>query len=80
MIPGKSGETVKSKVRVAFSTKNLEPSPGDMLRDPAMVYARAEETAQRFRSKLDPAEVQAPAQQAAQDAMPEEAAQMEEAA
>ena len=27
--------------RVGLCTKKLEPTPGDMLRDPALVYAKA---------------------------------------
>ena len=33
---------------VTFSTKHLEASPGDMLRDPGKVFAQAEATAQRL--------------------------------
>ena len=31
--------------RIALSTKTLEPEPGDMIRNPAKVYAEAEATA-----------------------------------
>jgi small subunit ribosomal protein S1 len=30
----------KEKGRISFSTKKLEPTPGDMLRNPALVYAK----------------------------------------
>ncbi len=39
----------KEKGRVSLSTKKLEPTPGDMVRDPALVYARADEMAAAFR-------------------------------
>ena len=35
--------------RVGLSTKRLEREPGDMLKNPAAVYAQAEETAKLFR-------------------------------
>ena len=35
--------------RVNLSTKRLERQPGDMTRNPAAVYAQAEETAKSFR-------------------------------
>jgi small subunit ribosomal protein S1 len=34
--------------RISLSTKLLEPSPGDMLRDKSMVFAKAEETVQHL--------------------------------
>ncbi|KAG2490178.1 hypothetical protein HYH03_011307 [Edaphochlamys debaryana] len=37
--------------RVLLSTKALEPTPGDMLRDPQLVYDRAEEMAAAWRAK-----------------------------
>ena len=39
----------KEKGRVSLSTKKLEPTPGDMLRDPDLVFARADEMAAAFR-------------------------------
>jgi hypothetical protein len=42
--------------RLAFSTKKLEPAPGDMLKDPAKVFARAEEMAQLFKIRVAAAE------------------------
>lgn len=38
--------------RVSLSTKKLEPSPGDMLRDPQLVFERADEMAALFRANL----------------------------
>ena len=38
--------------RVNLSTKRLERQPGDMTRNPAAVYAQAEETAKNFRCVL----------------------------
>ena len=35
---------------MSLSTKKLEPTPGDMLRDPGLVYRRADEMAAAFRS------------------------------
>lgn len=43
----------KAAGRVALSTKTLEPSPGDMLRDMKMVFEKAEETAKRYHQRLD---------------------------
>jgi small subunit ribosomal protein S1 len=45
--------------RVTLSTKKLEPNPGDMLRDPQLVFERAEEMAEVFRKRVDAAEVSA---------------------
>ncbi len=39
----------KEKGRVSLSTKKLEPTPGDMVRDPNLVYSRADEMAAAFR-------------------------------
>ncbi|MEN9204287.1 MAG: 30S ribosomal protein S1 [Thermostichales cyanobacterium SZTDM-1c_bins_54] len=38
--------------RISLSTKQLEPEPGDMTRDPKAVYARAEEMAAKYREQL----------------------------
>ena len=35
--------------RLSLSTRKLEPTPGDMLRDPALVFAKADEMAEQFR-------------------------------
>ncbi len=42
--------------RISLSTKQLEPEPGDMTRDPAEVYARAEEMAEKWRQARAAAE------------------------
>lgn len=39
--------------RIALSTKTLEPEPGDMLRDPEMVFEKAEETAAAYHAKME---------------------------
>ena len=49
----------KDRGRVALSTKKLEPTPGDMLRNPALVYERAEEMAKEFRERVAAAEAAA---------------------
>lgn len=57
----KDGETVKAMIinqdkekgRISLSTKTLEPEPGDMLRDPQMVYAQAEEMAARYHKRVE---------------------------
>ncbi|KAE9609988.1 putative nucleic acid-binding protein [Lupinus albus] len=43
--------------RVSLSTKKLEPTPGDMIRNPKLVFEKAEEMAQTFRQRI--AEVEA---------------------
>ena len=47
--------------RVGLCTKKLEPTPGDMLRDPALVYAKAEEMAALFKQRVADAEAAAAA-------------------
>ena len=39
--------------RIALSTKTLEPEPGDMLRDPTMVFEKADETAAAYHAKME---------------------------
>jgi len=39
--------------RIALSTKTLEPEPGDMLRDPASVFEKAEETAAAYHARME---------------------------
>lgn len=41
------------KRRVAVSTKELEQEPGDMLKDPQLVYRNAEKMAVKYRSKRE---------------------------
>ncbi|GAB4354196.1 MAG: 30S ribosomal protein S1 [Cyanophyceae cyanobacterium] len=38
--------------RISLSTKQLEPEPGDMLRDPNIVYEKAEEMAAKYREQM----------------------------
>lgn len=46
----------RERDRLALSTKKLEPTPGDMLKDPAIVFARAEEMASLFKIRVAAAE------------------------
>ena len=46
----------KDRGRMSLSTKKLEPTPGDMLRDPQKVYDQADEMAKAFRERLAQAE------------------------
>jgi small subunit ribosomal protein S1 len=39
--------------RIALSTKTLEPDLGDMLRDPQMVFDKAEETAKKYHERME---------------------------
>jgi small subunit ribosomal protein S1 len=39
--------------RIALSTKTLEPEPGDMLKDPQMVFEKAEETAKKYHERME---------------------------
>ncbi|GAX80819.1 hypothetical protein CEUSTIGMA_g8254.t1 [Chlamydomonas eustigma] len=52
----------RQRGRVTLSTKKLEPTPGDMLRDPQMVYEKAEEMAELFRKRIQSAEMNSRAQ------------------
>jgi small subunit ribosomal protein S1 len=38
--------------RISLSTKQLEPEPGDMVKNPDLVYDKAEEMAAKFREKM----------------------------
>jgi hypothetical protein len=49
----------KDRGRISLSTKKLEPTPGDMLRNPALVYEKAEEMAKTFRQRVAQAEAAA---------------------
>eukprot|EP00668_Euglena_longa_P000656 GGOE01000795.1.p1 GENE.GGOE01000795.1~~GGOE01000795.1.p1 ORF type:complete len:524 (-),score=81.01 GGOE01000795.1:279-1850(-) len=42
--------------RISLSTKRLEPTPGDMLTNPQLVFEKAEEMAERFRQDMAAAE------------------------
>jgi small subunit ribosomal protein S1 len=39
--------------RIALSTKTLEPNSGDMIRDPQMVFDKAEETAAKYHAHME---------------------------
>jgi small subunit ribosomal protein S1 len=39
--------------RIALSTKTLEPEPGDMLKDPDAVFAKAEVTAAAYHARME---------------------------
>jgi small subunit ribosomal protein S1 len=39
--------------RIALSTKTLEPEPGDMVKNPAMVYEKAEATAAAYHARME---------------------------
>ena len=68
--------------RISLSTKQLEPEPGDMVKNRQVVYDKAEEMAAKFREQLraklegqQPApEAAAPEEAAPEEAAPEEAA------
>ncbi|KAE8714245.1 30S ribosomal protein S1 [Hibiscus syriacus] len=45
--------------RVSLSTKKLEPTPGEMICNPTLVYEKAEEMAQTFRQRIAQAEAMA---------------------
>lgn len=61
----------REKGRVSLCTKKLEPTPGDMLRDPALVYEKAEEMAALFRERVAAAEAAARAEDPSFAAAPE---------
>merc|ERR1711964_47227 len=46
----------KEKGRLSLTTKKLEPSPGDMLRNRSLVMEKAAEMAQLFRARVAAAE------------------------
>mmetsp|Transcript_30144 Transcript_30144/g.66828 ORF Transcript_30144/g.66828 Transcript_30144/m.66828 type:complete len:438 (-) Transcript_30144:933-2246(-) len=53
----------KDRNRVTLSTKKLEPTPGDMLKDPQLVFEKAEEMAEAFRKRVEAAEMSARTQE-----------------
>jgi small subunit ribosomal protein S1 len=53
------------KGKLSLTTRKLEPSPGDMLRNPKRVFERAEEMAATFRQRVAVAEAAAAADEAA---------------
>jgi small subunit ribosomal protein S1 len=54
--------------RISLSTKQLEPEPGDMVKNPEIVYEKAEEMAARYREKMlqPPGAAEAPVEVAAE--------------
>jgi hypothetical protein len=46
----------RERERLALSTKKLEPTPGDMLKDPSIVFERADEMAALFKIRVAAAE------------------------
>ncbi|KAF3322645.1 30S ribosomal protein S1, chloroplast precursor [Carex littledalei] len=49
----------RERGRVSLSTKKLEPTPGDMIRNPNIVFEKADEMAQIFRQRIAQAEAMA---------------------
>lgn len=49
----------RERGRVTLSTKKLEPNPGDMLRNPQLVFEKAEEMAEQFKKRVEAAELTA---------------------
>ncbi|KAJ3683019.1 hypothetical protein LUZ60_013246 [Juncus effusus] len=49
----------RERGRVSLSTKKLEPTPGDMIRNPELVFEKADEMAQIFRQRIAQAEAMA---------------------
>jgi len=43
----------KANGRIALSTKVLEPEPGDMIKDPKMVFENADETAAKYHERME---------------------------
>ncbi|KAI3426993.1 hypothetical protein D9Q98_006937 [Chlorella vulgaris] len=63
----------RERGRIALCTKKLEPTPGDMLRDPALVYEKAEEMAAIFRQRVAAAEAAARADSGSEEGAAAEA-------
>ncbi|URD81577.1 30S ribosomal protein S1 [Musa troglodytarum] len=49
----------RERGRVSLSTKKLESTPGDMIRNPRLVFEKADEMAQAFRQRIAQAEAMA---------------------
>eukprot|EP00243_Klebsormidium_subtile_P001436 TRINITY_DN1246_c0_g1_i1.p1 TRINITY_DN1246_c0_g1~~TRINITY_DN1246_c0_g1_i1.p1 ORF type:complete len:423 (+),score=116.99 TRINITY_DN1246_c0_g1_i1:290-1558(+) len=49
--------------RISLSTKKLEPTPGDMLRNPQLVFDKADEMAKTFKERVAAAEAAARAEE-----------------
>jgi small subunit ribosomal protein S1 len=43
----------KEKGRISLSTKTLEPEPGDFIKDPQLVFDKAEEMCARHHARLE---------------------------
>ena len=46
----------RDRGRVTLTTKKLEPTPGDMIKNPQLVFEKAEEMAEDFRKRVEAAE------------------------
>ncbi len=46
------GRDAQKRGRLVLSTRQLEPTPGDMLVDPQLVYDKAEEMGEAFRAHV----------------------------
>ncbi|NEQ29496.1 MAG: 30S ribosomal protein S1 [Leptolyngbya sp. SIO4C5] len=60
--------------RISLSTKQLEPEPGDMVKNPDVVYDRAEEMAEKYREQMRQQAQQEAAAEAGDEAVYEEEA------
>jgi len=49
----------RDRGRVTLSTKKLEPTPGDMLKNPQAVFENADQMAETFRKRVEAAEMSA---------------------
>ncbi|XP_039038521.1 30S ribosomal protein S1, chloroplastic-like [Hibiscus syriacus] len=49
----------RERGRLSLSTKKLEPTPGDMIRNPTLVFEKAKEMAETFRQRTAQAEAMA---------------------
>lgn len=43
----------REKGRISLSTRTLEPEPGDMIKDPQVVFDKAEEMAERYQQRME---------------------------
>jgi small subunit ribosomal protein S1 len=68
----------KERGRISLSTKKLEPTPGDMIRNPQLVFEKADEMAAQFRERVAAAEAAARLEEARMQQMRESAFKEEE--
>jgi small subunit ribosomal protein S1 len=54
--------------RISLSTKQLEPEPGDMVKNPGVVYDKAEEMAEKYREQMRQKQLGEAAKEAAREA------------